>query len=175
MIEAGTTRIFHNLNELEAGINTISRQAMEKTLDKMLKKLKEFIEEDIYNAYSPRWYNDRRSYYLIENFNNIFETYFWNNFGKGVKGAIKINKTAFNSSPLDFIHGSGNPNTGEIYNQLNFNSYLEIMNNPDVIPSGKFNFPTNADMHKGQFWDDFLNWADDNFSEIFIEEFRNLS
>ena len=51
------------------------------------------------------------------------------------------------------------------------NKYLEIMNNPDVIPSTRFNFPTNFTMHKRPFWDDFLDWAKTHFREIFEEEF----
>ena len=169
-----TNRTFRNLNELETGINAISREAMKKTLEKMLDKLGDFINEDVYGAYFPYWYD--RSYYLSEHYKDIFETYFWNNFGKGIGGGIRVNKASFTSNPVEFLHGSGNRNTGTIYSQLNLQSYLEIMNNPDVInPNNPFHFPSNSVMGKGQFWDDFLNWADDNFSEIFIEEFRNLS
>lgn len=170
----GTTKVFNSLDELEAGINEVNRQAMKRTLERMLDKLGEFIEDDVYGAYYPYWYD--RSYYLSENYKNIFEIYFWNNFGKNVGGGIRVNNTSFPSSPVDFFHGSGNVNTGTIYSQLDLDSYLEIMNNPNVInPNNPFHFPSNSVMGKGQFWDDFLNWADDNFSEIFIEEFRNLS
>ena len=170
----GTSKVFHNLNELEAGINIISREAMEKTLEKMLDKLGEFIDEDVYGTYFPYWYD--RSYYLTEHYKDIFETYFWNNFGKGIGGGIRIKNTTFTSNPLEFHHGSGNKNTGDVYSQLDLPSYLEIMNNPSVInPDNPFHFPSNNIMRKGQFWDDFVKWADDNFSKIFKEEFESLS
>ena len=170
----GNSKVFHNEEELKAGINEKSRQAMQKTLERMLDKLGDFIYEDVYMDYFPSWYD--RTYYLSEHYREIFETYYWNNFGKGVGGAIRINDTNFESYPTNFIHGSGNWRTGDVYSALNLNSYLEIMNNPNVInPNNPFHFPSNRAMGKGQFWEDFKKWADENFTEIFKEEFVNAN
>ena len=169
----GTSNVIYNKKELRQAINEKSREAMKNTLDKMLDKLGEFIEDDVYDSYSPMWYD--RTYYLSENYRDIFETYYWNNFGKGIGGAIRINNTSFESKPTEFIHGSGNWNTGDIYSALDLSSYLEIMNDPNVInPNNPFHFPSNRIMRKSQFWDDFKDWANDNFGEIFREEFEKL-
>lgn len=167
----GQVKTFHNEKELKDGINQKARTAMQNTLDKMLDKLGDFIRDDVY-TYQPDWYD--RTYYLEDNYRDIFETYFWNDFGKRLGGAIRVIKTSFPVYPTEFIHGSGYWITGDVYSVLTLNSYLEIMNNPDVISSNNpFNFPTNDTMNKGQFWDDFLKWADKNFIRIFEEEFEN--
>lgn len=168
-------KAFQDEEELRAGINAVSKVAMQRTLDRMLDKLGEFIEDDIYNAYYPAWYD--RTYYLEENYKKIFEEYFWNDFGKGIGGSLKVDTSAsFTSIPTLFLHGSGNPNTGTIYSRLNLKSYLEIMNNPNIINSDNpFHFPANNVLGRGRFWDDFMNWAEDNFGKIFKEEFLSIA
>lgn len=169
---AVSSKIFKNESELANAINEEIRKAMENTLNKMKEKLGEFIEEDVY-SYDSKWYRYRRTDFLRDNYERIFETYFWNDFGRGVKGGIRVHTDMyFPSYPEDFIHGSQTENN---YNSLNLESYLEIMNNPDVIPSTRFNFPTNFTMHKRPFWDDFLDWAKTHFREIFEEEFYKVS
>ena len=168
----GQVKTFHNEEELKDGINEKARIAMQNTLNKMLDMLGEFIRDDVYYSYSPIWYD--RTYYLENNYRDMFETYFWNDFGKRLGGAIRVVKTLFPTHPTAFIHGSGNWKTNDIYSVLTLNSYLEIMNNPNLISSqNPFHFPTNDIMNKGQFWSDFLKWADENFIKIFKEEFEN--
>ena len=166
-------KTFHNMSELSDTINNISREATKNTLDKMLDKLGEFIYDDVYNTYEPKWYN--RTEYLGDNYTNMWETYLWNNFGKGVGGAIKLKDDIyFPTNPTIFVHGSGNWRTGDIYSTLNLYSYLQIMNDPNSITESPFHFPTNNIMQKRPFWDDFERWADENYTKIFEEEFNNI-
>lgn len=165
-------KVFNNEEELRIAIDKLSYKAMKRTMERMEKQLGRFIDEDIY-CYDSQWYKYRRTDFLKKHYEDVFETYFWNDFGKGIKGAIRLHDDVnFPSDPEMFIHGS---QTQNMYNSLNLQSFLEIMNNPDSIPSTRFNFPTNGEMGKKPFWDDFMKWAEDNFYEIFTEELSNIS
>ena len=76
---AVSSKIFKNESELANAINEEIRKAMKNTLDKMKEKLGEFIEEDVY-SYDSKWYRYRRTDFLRDNYERIFETYFWNDF-----------------------------------------------------------------------------------------------
>lgn len=157
---------FHSQEALEQALKSVAREAMEKTLSRMKNELKSFIEEDVY-SYSPHF--NVRTNYLINNYENIFEEYYWNDFGKGVGGGLRPNlSVSFTSNIGGFSHG--NPT----YGALNLPSYLEIMNNPDLVGENPFNFPTGDELGRGQFWDDFVKWAEDNYAKIFQEEYEKL-
>ena len=119
-------KVLKNDAELQQALKPVIKEAIRNTLDRMLDKLEDFIDEDIYNAYHPTFYD--RTDYLKDNYREIFEINFWNDFGS-VGGALEVNNSSsFISDPYSFVHGSGNWRTGTVYSRLNLISYLEIMN-----------------------------------------------
>lgn len=163
---------FHNVVEIEKELSRNLKEALDLTLDEMLDKLGEIIEDDVYDKYSPIWYD--RTNFLSENYENVFEKYFWNNFGKGIGGGIRVNESAsFETNPEEFVHGSYTEENG-IISTLSLPSYLEILNDPSAINhKNRWNFP--RVLPRGQFWDDFIQWADENFDLILRRNFYNIT
>ena len=165
-------KVLHNEAELQQALKPIIREAIQNTLDRMLDKLDEFIDDDIYDAYYPSFYD--RTDYLKDNCREIFEINFWNDFGS-IGGVLEVNNNAyFYTAPYEFVHGSGYWRTGDVYSRLDLPSYLEIMNDPSLIHTNPFHFPSGSQLGRGRFWDDFLKWSKDNFNEIFEEELYKL-
>lgn len=160
---------FRSTVEIENGLTDIAKVALDATLDEFLDKLGEIIEEDVYNKYDPDWYN--RTYTLLTDYRNMFEKYSWGYFGKGVGKGIREKEYSLPVNPTTFLHGSGNENTGVIYSVLDSPSYLEIMNDPNCIDnSNPFHFPTS--LPRESFWDDFIDWCNDNFHTVFQKHFN---
>lgn len=166
---------FSSLKELDATITANMRIAYQKTLDRMAKKLHEFIADDVYNnAYTTSTMNDKNNNdYIYESKwggrtgslldERSIETYVYNAFGKGIAGGIRFNDQPYyeNMDLQHFIHGN------KYWGQLAFSSYLEMLNNPMLLPENPYGFPTFNDFHRDSFWYDFVKWADDNFDKIF--------
>ena len=167
---------FRSTVEVEKGLQKVAKIALDKTVEEFYNKLGDFIQQDIYDVYTPKWY--QRTNTLSNHYRDMFERYDWNYFGKGVGAGLRINDSyELNTNPTAFVHGSGNPRSGAIYTALETPSYLEILNDPSIIDNNNpFHFPNNNPnliISRGSFWDDFVEWCEDNFYTIFQNNFNN--
>lgn len=160
---------FRSTVEVDKGLTEVAKIALDATLDDFLEELGHIIEEDVYQSYEPQWY--QRTDTLLNNYENMFEKYSWGYFNKGVGKGIREKDYSLPVDPPFFIHGSGSFG-GNIYSALDTPSYLEILNDPSCIDNeNPFHFPTH--LPRGSFWDDFVEWANDNFYNIFQKNFNN--
>lgn len=158
---------FGGIEDIEKHLMQMTRAAYELTLSKMVNKLYEFIQEDVYNAYSPKWY--QRTYTLLDE--RTVETYVYNNFGKGVAGGIRFNAEPYyeNMNLENYIHGN------TYFGQLAFQSYLEVITNPMKLPQNPYGFPSFKELHRDSFWYEFTKWAEQNFENLYATSYARVT
>ena len=155
------SRIYHNLIEFNQDTERSTKLALERTLYKFKDDLYEFIKSDVYNAYSPKWYERTNS---LQDKSTI-ETYIYKNISNAIGGGIKFNSSYYNehSDRNLFQHG----------NEIQFlpvNSFLAIINDWTLQGNNNpYHFPI---IERRSFWDDFLRYVNTNFNDVFAEEFR---
>ena len=180
---AKSGRIFHSLQEVDETLINANRIALQNTLNDLKDKLREFIEEDVYNnvhtksnvhardifgknyKYQSKWGGRTNS--LLDD--RSIETYIYNAFGKGVGGGIKFNDVAYDEATdlKNFIHGN------EYFGELAFTSYLEMLNNSrTMLVENPYHFPTGAELYRRPFWIDFRTWVNFNYNKIFSNYLR---
>lgn len=156
-------KIFKNVQDLHGAISSELRDALKETIHEMADKLREFIQEDVYNAYDPEFYT--RTKWLLEP--DTIEDYVWNDFGKGYGAGIKINKNSYvlyDNNLEEFQHG--NPYTDE----LNMDAFIGVLNGTVNGGVGNpFHFPIIA---RRPFLDEFEKWAEENYTKILMNKLR---
>ena len=157
-----SSRVFHTLAEFEEDAEQTTKAALTYTLDYFKDEFRKIAEADIYNnAYKAKWY-DRTNWLEDE---NAIEVYIYKNVKNAIGGGVRFNREAYDERTEGFQHG--NP-----VHYLPMNSYLAIMNDSSLLPKGEkniFHFPTNAEIDRGHFYDEFLNLVDAKFDSKFSE------
>ena len=149
--------------QLEDYISGKCEVALDRTMDRLLDKLEEFIKNDVYEKYTPSFY-DRTL-----DFQNSWEK---------TKATIKenmieseifqnVSKLSFNSDK--FQHGSGDTWV-ENWNN-NPNELAHIIN--DGAIGHAFGFPP-AGLGARPFWNNFVNFCETNFEEYFRQELSKI-
>lgn len=154
MAQGLPSRTFSTLAEFEDAAESATKEALINTLNHFKHKLRELATKHIYkNAYKAIWY--KRTKWLEED--DSVEAYIYKNVKNKIGGGVRFNREAYDDFNEPFQHG--NP-----VRYLPMNSYLEIMNNSSLLPSGDkniFNFPTGNEIDRGHFYNDFLKLLDD--------------
>lgn len=156
-------KAFKNLQEIRQFLNDKTKKALELTLEELKEKLLEFIDEDIYDAYDPEFYE--RTEWLKQN--GVIDYYITKMFGDQIYGGVRINLNQnYPVSFLDFQHGN-------IYSgEFESDDFVKMLNGE--IESGIFNpfgFPS---LIREPFLDDFKEWAEKNYARIFKEKCEEL-
>ena len=156
--------------ELFNAVRAECRKAMEDTANDLLEELGHIIEEDVY-SYKPANVETRkmRTKWLLKFYKEIFQIKIYNAFGQGLGLSIKPDLgEEVPSYPQKFQHGSMK-NKNEVKTTiLNMKSYLEMLNDPNFIAkagNNPYHFPWQVD--REPFWDDFVKWCNEHFTEIF--------
>lgn len=133
----------------------------------MIPKLRFFIDEDIYRAYHPTFYKRTR---WLKRRNDVIEHYI-SNLQHKLRGGIRIVDTIFDSvsDREKFQHGAAyRTKAGRLhtYSELSGEQFLEILTEGSSS-FNPFGFPN---IKRRNFWEDFLDWAKDNYAEIFMRK-----
>ena len=159
---------FTNLKDIEADIEIRTKRALNNVLYSFKKELREMAISHIYNnAYQKKWYH--RTHWLNED--DAIEQYIYKNTKDAYGGGLRFNRSAYDSFTEPFQHG--NP-----VHYLSMDSYLEIMNNSSLLPSGDknvYHFPTNAEIDRGHFYNEFLDLVDREFNIRFERAFEEAT
>lgn len=155
-------RVYKNLQQIEREMNDATKEAIERTLDELEKKLYELIDSKIYNAYHPTFYT-YRTYWIKKK--GVIRQRLYSAGGKGYSGQIIIDTTYdYPYYPPLFVHG----NRLEPFSSIDF---LEMLNGE--IPQGNaFGF---KHVDRGHFWTDFVNYCNENYTKIFNRHFKEIT
>ena len=160
-----SNRVFHSLAEFEEDAEQRTKIALMGTLKYFKKEFKEIADSHIYkNAYTPKWYT--RTHWLRDE--DAIEAYIYKNVKNAIGGGVRFNRKAYDKRTEGFQHG--NP-----VHYLPMNSYLAIMNDSSLLPKGNkniFHFPTNSEIDRGHFYDEFLDLVDREFDAKFEENWE---
>lgn len=170
-----------NEQELKRQINAVMRQAQTNTLNKMLDKLEQFIDEDVYdkhalgNVDNPHYERTGE----LRNLFHITKVYVSNGI---VRGSIDIDYHApFSHGTSDWVHESVNQTrrnltkkAQRIYGErtkikLDKQAYVKLINNGVSSQHSLF-----GEIIPRPFWTNFLKWANDNYNFIFKLECKKL-
>lgn len=166
MAQGLPSRTFSTLAEFEDAAESATKKAMIWTLNYFKHKLSDLAESHIYNnAYKCKWYH--RTNWLKEK--DAIEGYIYKNTKNAIGGGVRFKREVYDSFNEPFQHG--NPTK-----YLPMNSYLEIMNNSSLLPSGDknpFHFPTGSEIDRGHFYDEFLALVDKEFDSVFEEKWQD--
>ena len=153
---------FNNLQEIKKYLNKNTEKALKNTLEIMKNQLKEFVKEDVYNAYSPKFYE--RTEWLLQD--GVIDYYIGNAIGN-TYGGVRINTNKKYPVVLEqFQHG--NVYTGEFYPE----NFIAMLNGQiaDAVWN-PFHFPV---LDRVSFLEEFEDWANKNYAKIFKEECSKL-
>ena len=155
------SKVYGSIAEVDAEFRYIAKVAMQRTLDHFAEVLLEFINSNVYGAYHPKFYN--RTYSL----KHSIKTYMYNSFGKGIGGGIKFDDTYYyaHTDLENFQHG--NPE----YGFVEFNSFLEIMNDSSKLKRNIFHFPI---IQREPFLDGFKHYVKANFNDVYKNAFNDI-
>ena len=153
---------FNNLQEIKKYLNKKTEIALRNTLEIMKNQLKEYVKDDVYNAYSPKFY--KRTEWLLQN--GVIDYYIGNAINN-MYGGVRINTNKKYPVGLeDFQHG--NVYTGEFYPE----NFIAMLNGQiaDAVWN-PFHFPV---LDRVSFLEEFEDWANKNYARIFKEECAKL-
>ena len=153
---------FNNLQEIKKYLNKQTEVALKNTLKILKDKLKEFVKEDVYDAYSPKFYE--RTEWLLQD--GVIDYYVGNSLN-GSYGGVRINTNKNYPVELEaFQHG--NVYTGEFYPE----NFIAMLNGQiaDAIWN-PFHFPV---LNRVSFLEEFEEWMSENYASIFQEECEKL-
>ena len=155
-------RVYKNLQQIEHDMQNATKEAIERTLDELEKKLNDLIDAKIYNAYQPKFYT-YRTYWIKQK--GVIRQRLYSAGNKGYSGQIIIDTTYnYPYYPPLFVHG----NRLEPFNSIDF---LEMLNGE--IPQGNaFGF---KHIDRGHFWTDFVNYCNENYTRIFNRHFKDIT
>ena len=150
-----------NFAQLESVLNEYVRIGLESASERAIDKLLEFINEDVYSNSSSEWYE--RTYDLLDRDNWEAQIH------KGIKGYT------LDIHPVEngFTHNtSGLQHTNSTGNDIGIEQLVGILNDPmsmnfDIHLSWWYDYPK-------PFWDDFVDWFHNNFTEIIYEEIEKV-
>lgn len=146
-------------SELENILNGKCKEALDKTTDRLLDKLGEFIQSDVY-SYSQTFYD--RTF----DFKNSWDKTSAQIKNKMVEAEIFQNVSALSFNSDKFQHGSNV--WVEAWNN-NENELAHIIN--DGAIGHAFNFPQ---LGARPFWNDFIQYCEREFNNIFQEELKKI-
>lgn len=146
--------------QLDAYINDCIRIALQNTLDRMVQRLKEIIDKNVYKAYTPIFYE--RTNQLREAWGNEIQNTTVLNFDAKIEHLSEM--IIFEPMPF-FEHGS-------------YISAQDYLGNPEAIPyivdSGNignaFGFPQ---LGAREFWKDFYEYFKANLIPFMKSELRH--
>ena len=139
--------------DVQDAIRQAMNEAMDKTIDELIVKLKEYIQERVYDKYDPDWYD--RTMEVLNNW--VKQSATWNN--NSTSGALYFDDAQFTHSGFPkYQHG---------IQQIDAETLLDILN--EKVPWGDA-FGTNFNQSRA-FWDDYVNWVNDNWEDIFYKNF----
>lgn len=149
---------FTSITDLENTMNGLLREAQQATLEEMEEELYKFIEEYVYSSPESDWYNRTEDLFYI-----------WEITKPYVKsGVVRGSITPSNYSQLqhineEWIHSS------PIGRELNTYDYVNLINSGVSESHSAF-----GEILKKPFWDEFLKWANKNYSSIFAKHCKRL-
>ena len=146
--------------QLENILNGKCQEALDRTTDRVLDKLGEFIQNDVYESYSPTFYD--RTF----DFKNSWEKTSAKLKGKIVEAEIFQNIKTLEFNSEKFQHGSNV--WVEAWND-NENELAHIIN--DGAIGEAFGFPQ---LGARPFWNDFIQNCKREFENIFQEELKKI-
>lgn len=146
------------LGKFEHIVNLTTKIAIENTAERLLSELRGIIDEEVYNAYSPKFYTRTRQ----------LRDSWWASkaevLGGVISSTISQDDVALIGSLSLFQHGN-------IYESLE-----DLIALDEIVNEGKignaFGFPQ---LGARPFWYRFLNYCDQNLERIFREEFRKAN
>ena len=146
--------------QLENFINGKCEEALNNTMDILLDRLRDYIVDDVYNAYIPSFYET--TYNFVDSWDktkaqlkeHILEAEIFQN----------VNVLKFNSEK--FQHGSSE--WVESWNS-NKNELAHIIN--DGAIGDAFGF---QQLGARPFWNDFIQYCEREFENIFQEELKKI-
>lgn len=153
---------FNNLQEIKRYLNKKTEEALKNTLKIMKNKLREYVKEDVYDAYSPKFY--KRTEWLLQD--GVID-YYIGNVLNGSYGGVRINTNKNYPVELEeFQHG--NIYTGEFYPE----NFIAMLNGQiaDAVWN-PFHFPV---LNRVSFLEEFEEYFNNNYARIFKEECAKL-
>lgn len=165
-------KTFKHLQEIERNLNNTTKRALNETLNDLVDIFKETIEEDVYNAYTPKYYAWRTRWLLQD---GVIKSHIYSNFGKGYSGQISIDET--HNYPVSYgqhIHSgtNGRNNDSAKYEILDSETFIEMLNNQvKVNPNNPFHFPV---VKRKPFLDDFKKEAEKQYPILFRKHFEEI-
>lgn len=152
---------FNQISDLMSFATQQVSDALEETMEQLLDSLLKFIEEDIYNNYTPKFYDRTEEVKDKEN---------WKIVPSSSEGCIgyKIMFTPIKwTTPTDnYRNGSSAFTHGNyMFGELQANDLLRILNG-DFKSGIAFNFPPSSSIHE-HFWDDFIDYTKNNINTLF--------
>ena len=160
------SRVFLSKVELEGTLEAAAKLALVNTLKHFKKEFRKIAVSHIYkNAYTPKWYE--RTHWLEDE--DALEYYIYKNSKNFIGGGVRFNRKAYDNYTEGFQHGNA-------VRYLPMNSYLEIMNNGSLLPTGDkniFHFPTGSQINRGHFYEECLDLLDKEFDTIFDQKWED--
>lgn len=151
-----------NTEEFLTKASGVGSVALENTMQRLLDKLKEFIEDDVYSYdynddEEPTGHYWQRAGARTGEFKESWEYENVTQIGNIVASRIFQNHSTMYWAENTFQHGSNQQLAEEVL--------AEIINDGKI--GHAFGFP---DIGDRPFWNDFLDWVDTNIDNIFTEE-----
>lgn len=144
--------IAENEIQVQADILTLIQDAVRETTNELLEKLKDYIEEDVYNVYEPLWYERTRG--MIDCW-EITEPEFING---EIVSTIQYNDELFHRT-------SWSENSWQHNDNIDIDGLIGVITTDYEV--GDINgFPSNETIGRGNFWADFTQYVKDNKDEI---------
>lgn len=146
--------IAENEIQVQADILTLIQDAVRETTNELLKKLEDYITEDVYNAYKPFWY--KRTEGMI----NAWEATEPELINGEIVSTIQYNDELFHRD-----EGWAGSSWQHNYDTIDVDGLIGVITT-DYEVGNICNFPSNEVMHRGNFWADFTQYVKDNKDEI---------
>lgn len=144
----------NNLFDLHTNINEKIKQAMDLTMDELLDKLKDYIQQDVYDnstlGTQPQWYT--RSYELLNNWDYTKAEIIGNN---SIESILSFSKPITHSDYPLYQHG---------VDQVDNQAFAEIVNDGKI--GDLFGFPQ---LGARPYWNDFWKYVETHIYEIFAK------
>ena len=155
-----------NMVQLESVLNEYVRKGLELASERIIDKLLEFIEHDVYSRRESEWY--KRTGDLLKRENWIAEIH------KGMKGYTLIVK--FSDNPV-FSYGDGTGNnlqhTNSMGDIIDPEQLIGILNNPNAMsPDINLSYWTNN--YPEPFWYNFEQWCYAHLDEVVQQALNGL-
>lgn len=170
--------IVKTYQELQKEVNKRMSKALNEIIKKIYTQLLEFIEKDIYGTYSPQMYERTYDFKLRAWAYNTAKQ-----IGDSIQIQIKYTPEKMRLNPEKSQHGIYS-NNEELQGFLGANKVIEdnrgmlasILNAGETARGGGWNYgrPSVGDdfVPTKPFWDDTINWVEQNLRQLVIEKFR---